>query len=135
LIGAQSHNGTRKGETMPKTAARSRNGLRAVRTEMKTRADQVTRSLAQIQGTLRRTERKIEKDARERIRQLRKEAKKQATVVRGHQREAQRILQRLSIAGEESWGDMKRAAYRAIADARTVADSLRDRFRRAVGES
>jgi hypothetical protein len=120
---------------MPKTGAGSRNGLRAVQKEMKTRADQVTRSLAQIQAALRSTERKIEKDARERIRQLRKEAKKQAAVARGHQREAQRIIQRLSIAGEESWGDMKRAAYRAVADARTVADSLRDRFRRALSES
>jgi hypothetical protein len=111
----------------------SRDVRRAARTEIKTRADRVERSLAQIQVTLRRAERKIEADARERIRKLRKEAKKQLAAARSHEREARRILGRLSTAAEDSWGDIKKAADRAITDALAVAHSMRERFRRAIG--
>ena len=121
---------------MPTRVAKgSQDVRRAARTEIKMRADRVARSLAQIQVTLRRTERKIEADARERIRKLRKEAKKQLAVVRSHEREARRILAGLSTAAEGSWGDIKRAADRAVTDALTVANSMRERFRRAIGAS
>jgi 3-hydroxyacyl-CoA dehydrogenase len=93
----------------------------------------VTRSISQIQIALRRAERKIEADAQARIRQLRKDAKKQIASLRGHEQEARRILGRLSTAAEGSWGDIKRAAGRAVMDAKTVADSMTERFRGAIG--
>jgi hypothetical protein len=107
---------------------------RNVRVDVEKGVDQLARSVEKIQVSLRRTEQKIEADARNRIRKLRKDARQQLSMLRGHKREADRILTRLSTAGRESWGDLKRAAYRALADARTVADSMAERFRRAVDE-
>lgn len=108
---------------------------RAARKQLASGTERLGRSLAKVEAELRRTERKIEAEARKRIRELRKEAKKQLAVIRGHERQARRLLTRLSTAGEESWGELKRAAYRAIAEARTVADSVMERFRRAAGGS
>jgi len=39
---------------------------------------------------------------------------------------------RLTTAADGSWGDLKRAADHALSDARNVADSTIERFRRAV---
>ena len=60
------------------------------------------------------------------------EARTQLAVLRGHQREASRVVRRLSSAADDSWSDLKRAADRALSDARKVADSMLERFRRAV---
>ena len=102
--------------------------------DVKKGVDRLAQSVDGIQVSLRHAEQKIEADARNRIRQLRKDARKQLTVLRGHKREADRIVKRLSTASQDSWGDLKRAAYRALADARTVADAMAERFRRAVAE-
>lgn len=109
-------------------------GNNKVRVDVEKGVDQLARSVDKIQASLRRAEQKIEADARKRIVKLRKDARKQLAVLRAHKREADRIVTRLSTAGKESWGDLKRAAYRALADARTVADSMAERFRRAVAE-
>ncbi len=107
---------------------------RHIHVDVEKGVNQLARSVDRIQVSLRRTEQKIEADARKRIGKLRKDARKQLAVLRGHKRDADRILTRLSTAGQGSWGDLKRAAYRALADARTVADAMADRFRRAVSE-
>ncbi len=109
-------------------------GRRNIRGDVEKGVDRLAQSVDRIHVSLRRAEQKIEADARKRIGQLRKDARKQLTVLRGHKREADRILKRLSTAGQGSWGDLKRAAYRAVADARTVADAMAERFRRAVAE-
>ena len=105
---------------------------RAGRVDVQKGVRQLARSVRQIEVSLQRAERKIEADARARVRDLRNEARTQLAVLRGHQREATRILTRLSTASGGSWGDLKRAAERALRDARDVADSMIDRFRRAV---
>lgn len=119
-------------------ANRRRNGTaengRNIRVDVEKGVDRLARSVDLIQVSLRRAEKKIETDARKRIGQLRKDARKQLVVLRGHKREADRIVTRLSTASQNSWGDLKRAAYRALADARTVADAMTERFRHAVAE-
>ena len=67
-------------------------------------------------------------------RTTRNEAREQLAVLRGHEREAIRILTRLSSAADGSWGDLKKAANRALRDARKVADSMMKRFGHAVSE-
>jgi hypothetical protein len=74
---------------------------------------QLTRSVKQIQVALRRGELKIEADARDRVRQLRREARAQLTVLRGHQREASRMVRRLSTAADDSWVELKSAVDRS----------------------
>ncbi len=109
-------------------------GAQKVRVDVEKGVAQLARSVEKIQVALRRAEQQIEADARNRVRTLRKDARHQLAVLRTHKREADRALARLSTAGQESWGDLKRAAYRALADARTVADSMAERFRRAVAK-
>jgi hypothetical protein len=104
------------------------------RVDVEKGVDRLARSVDQIQVSLRRAEEKIEADARKRVRKLRKDARTQLTVLRAHKRDADRFLSRLSTAGHDSWGDLKRSAYRALADARTVADAMAERFHRAVSE-
>jgi hypothetical protein len=105
---------------------------RAARVEIEKGVDRVARSVAEIQVALRRAERKIEADARARIRDLRKEAKAQLAVLRARRREAARTLVRLSTAAGESWRDVKKTADRTLTDARGVAESVIQRFQRAV---
>jgi hypothetical protein len=45
-----------------------------------------------------------------------------------------RVLIRLSRAPKESWGDLERAADRALKEAREIADSIIERCRRMVSE-
>jgi hypothetical protein len=99
--------------------------VRAARVEIEKGVDGVARSVAEIQVALRRAERKIE---------LRKEAKAQLAVLRARRREATRTLRRLSTAAGGSWRDVKKAADRTLTDARAVAESVIERFRRAVRE-
>jgi hypothetical protein len=114
-----------------KKASRSTNRARV---DVEKGVDQLAKAVDRIPVALRRAEQQIELDARNRIRELRKDARKQLGVLRARKREADRVLARLSTAGQESWGDLKRAAYRALADARTVADGMAERFRRAVAQ-
>jgi hypothetical protein len=107
---------------------------RAARVSIEKGVARVARSMADIQAALRRTERQIETDARDRIRALRKDARAQLAVLRTRRREATRTVQRLSTAAGGSWRDVKKAADRTASDARTVARSVIARFRRAVRE-
>jgi hypothetical protein len=90
------------------------------------------RAIAQAESAFRATERRIEADARQRIRELRREAKGQMSILEGRRREAARILRRLSRAAGGSWHDVKQAGDRTLADARSVADAVVARFRRAL---
>jgi hypothetical protein len=100
--------------------------------DVEKRAEHIGRLVAGIEVALRRAEGEIEADARERILMLRNEALERLAVLRGHQREASRLLRQLSTAAEGSWGDFEEAIDRALTDARTVADSMLERFRRAA---
>jgi hypothetical protein len=119
---------------MAKARVRIPRDVRAARAEIQKGVHRVARSVAEIQAALRRAERKVEADARERIRELRKDAKAQLVVLRARRREAARTLGRLSTAAGGSWRDVKKAADRTLTDARTVAESVIKRFRRAVRE-
>jgi hypothetical protein len=119
---------------MPKARTTMPREVRAARAEIEKGVDHVARSVAQIQVALRRAERKIETDARDRVRELRREAKAQLAVLRTRRREVTHTLKRLSTAAGGSWRDVKKAADRTLADARTVAESVIERFRRAVRE-
>jgi hypothetical protein len=118
---------------MAKTRAMSREA-RAARVEIEKGVAHMARSVREIRALLRRTERRIEADARDRIRGLRKEAKAQLTVLGTRRREATRTLGKLSTAAGDSWRDVKKAADRTLSDARAVTESVIDRFRRAVRE-
>jgi hypothetical protein len=105
---------------------------RKARAEIEKGVDRVARSVGEIRVALRRAERKIEADARDRVRELRKLATAELAVLRARRREAARMRGRLSKAAGGSWRDVKKAADRALTDARAVAESVIDRFRRAV---
>jgi hypothetical protein len=109
-------------------------GRHVGRFDVEKRVERLARSVAEIEVALRGAEGKIEADARKRIRTLHNEARRQLVILRGHQREATRLLWRLSTAAEGSWDDLMRAADRALTEARTVADSIIERLR-AVARS
>ena len=95
--------------------------------------DQLARSVEQIRISLGHAERKLEADARDQVRKLRNETREQLVVLRGYERDAGRILRRLSTTANGSWGDLERAADR-VKDARKIADSIIKRCRRVVSE-
>jgi len=117
---------------MPKARPRVSREVRAARAEIERGIARVARSAAEIQVALRHAERRIESDARDRVRALRKEAKAQMALLRARRGEANRKLRRLSTAAGGSWRDVKKAADRALTDARKVTKSVIARFRRAV---
>ncbi len=92
----------------------------------------LVRSIAEVRRGLRQAERRIEADARARIRELRKEAKSQVSVLEERRREAAQALKRLSHAAGGSWQDLQRAGERALSEARTAAEAIVERFRRAI---
>ena len=94
--------------------------------------DRLAKSITDIRTGLRRAERRIEADARLRIRRLRGEAGKQLAVLESRRRETSRILRRLSVAAGGSWRDLKRAADTSLAEARTAAAAVIRHFRRAL---
>ena len=101
-------------------------------TDLQSGADQLARAIDQIEISLQRAEQDIRTDTRDRIRQLRTEAREQLLVLCGYEREAMRILIRLSRAPRASWGDHERAADRALKEARKIADSILERCRRRM---
>lgn len=90
------------------------------------------RSIAEIQHGLRQAEQKIEADARARIRELRKDSLAQLSVLKSKQREAARTLKSLGAVAGESWQTIKLSADSILADARTTAGSVVERFRDAL---
>lgn len=105
---------------------------RAAYREIRKGLDHLARSIKQIRIGLRKTERRIEADARRRIRALRAEAGAQLAVLQSRQREVARRLRRLAGAAGGSWQEIKRAVDRALADARTVAQSVATHFQEAL---
>ena len=119
---------------MANRRAKASRDIRAGRIEVRNGVREMTKSFRRIEVSLRRAEREIEAEARDRLRRLRREAKTKLAVLRGHHREASRLLTRLSTAADGSWGDVKKAADRALKNAREISDSMIARFRRAVTE-
>ena len=91
------------------------------------------KSIAEIHQDLRKAERRIEADARVRIRALRDEAKTQLRGLEARRHEVVRTLKPLASAAEGSWRDVKQSADVLLAEARTTAASVIERFRRALG--
>ena len=105
---------------------------RAAYREIRKGLDHLARSIKEIRIGLRKTERRIEADARRRIRALRAEVRTQLAELQSRQREAVRRLRRLAVAAGGSWQDIKQAADSALADTRTVAQSVATRFQEAL---
>jgi hypothetical protein len=106
--------------------------VRLARVEVEKAVDHLGRSVGDIQQALRRAERTIEADARDRIRALRKEAKTQLAALQTRRLEASRILGRLSTAAGGSWRDVRKAGNHTVREARALARSVMARFQRAV---
>lgn len=79
--------------------------------------------------SLARAERRIESDARQRIRGLQKEGHAHMRTLEAKRREATRLLGRLSAAAGESWDDITKTAQTMVREARTTAVAVIERFR------
>ena len=102
------------------------------RAEIKMGMRHLEKSLAEIRRGLRTTERQIAADAHRHIRELRKQGRGQLSALRSRQHEAVRTLKQLSETADASWSDIKRSADAMLADARTTAASVVERFRNAL---
>lgn len=102
-------------------------------TDLRKGVELLARAIEQIEISLQRAEWEIRTD-RERIRDLRSDAREQLLVLRAYEREATRILIRLSRAPKGSWGDLERAADQALKEAHQIAHSIIERCRRIVSE-
>lgn len=89
-------------------------------------------SIGEIQRGLQKAERRLEADARARIRDLRKDARAQLTVLKSKQREAVGTLKRVTTAAGDSWTDIKHTVDSILADARQTATAAVKRFRAAL---
>jgi len=103
----------RAGATMPRE-------LRAAYAEMRRGVAHLDASIADLRTGLLRAERRIELDARKRIRALRSEGRIHMKDLQVKQREAGRVLKQLSVAAGESWQEIKRTADSLLADARAT---------------
>jgi hypothetical protein len=117
---------------MVKRSAPMSQEARAAHREIRKGLDRLARSIKEIRIGLRKTERRIEADARRRIRALRAEARAQLAVLQSRQGEVARRLRRLADAAGGSWQEIKQAADGALANARTVAQSVATRFQEAL---
>jgi hypothetical protein len=107
----------------------------ARRINLQNRVEQLAQSIAQVGVSVRRAEQRIEVDANDRIRQLRTEAREQLLVLRAYEREAMRILVRLSgSVANGSWADLERTADRALQVARDIAEAIILRCQRILSE-
>ena len=91
------------------------------------------KSIAEIQRDLRKAERKIEADARARITELRRDGRTQLAALESRRSEVTRTLKRLAAAAGGSWRDIKQSADAGLAEARSTAASVIERFRNALG--
>lgn len=107
----------------------------ARRIDLQNRVERLAHSITQVEVSVGRAERRIEADARDRIRQLRTDARAQLLVLRAYEREAMRILVRLSgSVASGSWGDLERMADRALQVAGEIADAIVERCTRILSE-
>ena len=105
---------------------------RAAYGELRQGVAHLERSIAQIQRGVRKAERKIEADARARVRELRRDVQAQLGTLRTKRHETARSLKELSAAVGDSWRDVKRSADEILGSARGTADAVVERFRRAT---
>jgi hypothetical protein len=121
----------------PGTIQRARAAMsreeRAARSEIQQGVKHLEKSIVEIQRGVRKAEKKIEADARVRVRELRKEARSQLAAIKAKQREAARVVHNLSAAAEGSWQELKDSADAILADARGTAASIAARVRKALG--
>jgi len=107
--------------------------VKAAYAEVEAGVRSLGRSIAEIRQGLKKTERKIEAEARARIRALREEARGQLKALQSREREVSRTLTNLASAAEGSWVQVKETADSVLGDARALAASVVERFRRALG--
>jgi len=105
---------------------------RAAYGEIHTSVKQLEKSISDIRRGLSKVERRIEADARARIRDFRNQARVQLNVLQARRREAGHTLKRLSTSTGESWREIKQASDAMLADARATATSVIERFRHAL---
>jgi hypothetical protein len=117
---------------MAKTNVPTSMEARAACREIEKGVDRLTRSIREIRIGLRQAERKIEKDARARVRAFRKDARTQLALLQARQREASRRLGRLVVAAGDSWREVSDAADAALVDARNVAAAVLAHFQQAL---
>ena len=124
---------TKAPKKRPKAVSCLSREARAVYGEIQKGVKDLEKSIAEIQRGLRKAEQKVAADARARIRDLRKDARTQLEVLKAKRHDAARTLNKLSGAAGESWEEIKRSADSFLADARTTAASVVERFRSALG--
>ena len=90
------------------------------------------KAISEIQQSFRDAERRIEADARRRIRTLRREANTQLRALEARRRDVARILRNLAAAAEGSWTDIQQAADSILMEARSTAAGIIERVRRAL---
>ena len=93
---------------------------------------QIETAITDVQRGLARAERRIETDARRRIRGLQKEGRAQMRALEAKRREASRLLGRLSAAAGGSWEDIAKTVQTMVSEARTTARAVVERFRGAL---
>lgn len=118
---------------MARKASKLSPEIRAAYADVEQGVRNLGKSIAEVRQGLRKAERKIEADARARVRALREDAKTQLAGLHSREREVTRTLKSLRAAAEGSWGEVKQTADTILADARVVAESVIARFRNALG--
>jgi hypothetical protein len=105
---------------------------RAAYGEIRQGVAHLEKSIVEIQRGFRNAEKKIEADARVRVRELRREAQSQLRALKAKQHDARRSLKQLSEAAGESWREIKQSADGALDNARATASSIVERFRNVI---
>lgn len=120
--------------TRSKTMRRMPPEVKAAYSEVEKGVKHLGKAMSEVQQGLRRAEKKIEADARARIRALRQDARMQLAGLKTQRREVSRTLRSLATAAEGSFQDVKRSADVLLAEARTTAASVVERLRGALGK-
>lgn len=105
---------------------------RAAQGQLERAVREIEKAIVDIQRGLASAERRIEKDARRRIRGLQKEGRAQMRALEAKRREAARLIGRLSAAAGGSWEDISKTVQTMVGDARTTAGAVVERFRGAL---
>lgn len=126
----------RKAPTKAKRSGRPRKSLpreaRATYAELQQGVRHLENAMSEIQRGLLKAERRVEAEARARIRAMRKDARAQLNVLRSKQRDVASTLKRVSAAASGSWKDITRSVDTGLADAKATASAVVARFRRAL---
>ena len=102
---------------------------RAAQGQIERGVREIEKAVADIQRGLARAERRIETDARKRIRELQNEARAQMRALEATRREATRLVGKLSEAAGGSWDDVVKMLNAMVNEARTTAGGVVERFR------